>query len=91
MCAVALAGCADVKTPVEANTPTLTARDPAALHPETGDPRDAIDPRTISDRLETLYGGRFAKVSIPADPFSQFSDAVHPDIACPPGPWNGAR
>jgi hypothetical protein len=89
MCAVALAGCADVKTPVETKTPTLSATDPNGGAPE--DPRQTIDARPIVDRVEALYNGHLARVTIPADAFSQFSDAVHPDIACPPDNWNNVR
>jgi len=31
------------------------------------------------------------KVSIPPDEYSLASDAVHPDIACPPNSWSGSR
>jgi hypothetical protein len=30
-------------------------------------------------------------VSLPPDAFSQSADAVHPDIACPSGGWNGGK
>ena len=86
MCAVALAGCADVKTPVETKTPTFSAADPSGRTPEN--PRQTIDTRSIGDRIEALYGGHVARVTIPPDGFSQFSDAVHPDVACPPDHWN---
>ncbi|MEO7085585.1 MAG: hypothetical protein ABI085_14865 [Gemmatimonadaceae bacterium] len=88
MCAVALAGCADVKTPVETKSPTLSPADPSGRTPPN--PRQPIDSRTIGDRIEGLYNGHLSKVSIPADGFSKFGDAVHPDIACPPGNWNNA-
>ncbi|HEX3867660.1 MAG TPA: hypothetical protein VHV78_12945 [Gemmatimonadaceae bacterium] len=90
LCAVALAGCADVKGPVETKPPSLSPQDPGQ-DPSDPNPHSTLDPRSLADQLEAMYGGRVAKVSIPPDAFSQFSDAVHPDIACPPADWNGAR
>jgi hypothetical protein len=37
-----------------------------------------------------LLGSRLATVKIPPDEFSLASDAVHPDMACPPAGWAGA-
>jgi hypothetical protein len=89
MCAVALAGCADVKTPVETKSPTLSPADPSGRTPDN--PKQTIDSRSIGDRIEALYGGHIARVTIPADGFSQFADAVHPDVACHPDNWNNVR
>lgn len=36
-----------------------------------------------------MVTARLNKVTLPPDAFSQSSDAVHPDIACPRGGWNG--
>jgi hypothetical protein len=89
LCAAALAGCSDLKAPVEPRTSAPSQ--PADNHPETPRPTDSFDPRPLSVRLEAMFGRSLAKVSIPADSFSQASDAVHPDIACPPDSWMGAR
>jgi hypothetical protein len=35
--------------------------------------------------------GNFARVTLPPDAFSQSADAVHPDMVCPAGGWNGNR
>jgi hypothetical protein len=87
MCAVALAGCSDVKNPVESLNPYTAA----AGHPEGPTPKVTIDPRPIADRIDALFGDHLGKVTIPADAFSLASDAVHPDMACPPNAWNGAK
>jgi hypothetical protein len=91
MCAVALAGCSDVKAPVETKLLPFTAGNPIDRHPEQFDPRATVDPRPISERLDGLFDARLKRVNIPADGFSQASDAVHPDMACPPEAWMGAR
>jgi hypothetical protein len=91
LCVVALAGCSEVKGPVEPKYPSLLPVKPVGQTPEAGIPDVRIDPRTVPDRLEALFGSPLVRVSLPADPFSQSPDAVHPDIACPPDSWNGAR
>jgi hypothetical protein len=89
LCAAALAGCADVKTPVESKLPPLSAADPTGRSPEN--PKQGVDTHSIGERVEALYGGHITRVTIPPDGFSQFSDAVHPDVACPPDNWNDSR
>src|SRR5438270_10173794 len=91
MCAAALAGCSDVKAPVEPKNSPLLPKEPIDQHPAANEPRIRLDPRPLAVRLEALFGTGLAKVTIPADEFSQSSDAVHPDIACPPVSWNGGR
>jgi hypothetical protein len=91
MCAVALAGCSDAKAPVETKPLAFAVTNPLDSHPAPTDSHTGIDPRPIADRLDALFGARLSKVSIPADGVSQASDAVHPDMACPPDNWNGAR
>ena len=86
LCAAALVACADAKGP------TLpVARKSAAALPRPGQPdapeRTTVDPRPVPDRLQDLIGAGIAKVDIPPDGFSLTSDAVHPDIACPPAGW----
>jgi hypothetical protein len=90
LCAVALAGCSDAKAPMEPKSTALHPSNPIDKHPEAARPQVFIDPRSLPERLEELFGKRIARVSMPADGFSQASDAVHPDIACPPDSWNGA-
>jgi hypothetical protein len=36
-----------------------------------------------------MVGRQFGRVTLPPDAFSQSADAVHPDIACTSGGWNG--
>jgi hypothetical protein len=87
MCAVALAGCSDVKNPAELRHSLPVS----AGQPEAPAPRVAFDSRPIPERIESMFGDHLAKVTIPEDATSLASDAVHPDIACPPEAWNGAR
>jgi hypothetical protein len=91
LCAVALAGCSDMKAPVETKPLAFPTDNPLDSHPGSANPRTAVDPRTIPERLDLLFNARLRKVNIPADSYSQASDAVHPDMACPPDAWNGAR
>jgi hypothetical protein len=91
MCAAALVGCTDVKTPVESKIPSVAPAKPVDRDPEQPAPGPTVDSRSIADRVDGLFGKRLSKVSIPSDGFSQASDAVHPDMACPPDSWNGAR
>jgi len=53
-------------------------------------PLEKLDPRTVKDRLEDLVAARFGRVTLPPDAFSLSAEAVHPDIACPTGGWNGS-
>jgi hypothetical protein len=88
-CAVALVACADSQNPtVPVSSRPLRPTD-TPLAP--GSTNTQFDPRSVPDRIEELVGQRLAKVSIPPDGFSLSSDAVHPDIACPPNVWSGAR
>ena len=89
MCVVALAGCSDVKAPVEPKS--SAPANPVDKGPQAERPRPSIDPRSISERLEELFGQRLSKVTLPADPFSLSPDAVHPDVACSTESWNGAQ
>ena len=91
LCVVALAGCSDGKAPLEPKGTSLSPASPVDGHPESGFGDPQFDARPISERLEALFGAPLARVSLPADQFSQSPDAVHPDIACPPDSWNGAR
>lgn len=88
LCAAALVACADAKTPTTS---------PAVRNPGTGVdsgntgssgslPSDA---RPVPVRLQALLGDDLTTVSIPPDGFSGASDAVHPDMACPDGDWQG--
>lgn len=87
MCAVALAGCSDVNTPIVSNR---TALDPTNPNPDPIS-HNGIDPRSIADRVENMFTQRLGKVVMPPDAYSQSSEAVHPDITCAPDAWNGAR
>ena len=91
LCAVALAGCSASPTPVESRSrvhPTDRTFDTPGGRP---DRRATFDPRLISERVDALFTARLATVGIPVDGVSRASDAVHPDIACPPDSWNGSR
>ena len=88
-CAVALVACADSQNPTVPASPRPLRPTDAPLAPSSTNTQ--FDPRTIPDRVEELVGQRLAKVSIPPDGYSLSSDAVHPDIACPPDIWSGAR
>ncbi|HEY4218316.1 MAG TPA: hypothetical protein VGM67_14340 [Gemmatimonadaceae bacterium] len=90
LCAVALAGCSDVKLPT-ASKPQQAANTPAAPTPRPPDPQPPAVPPSVADRLDSMFVHRMEQVAIPADDFSEASDAVHPDMACPPASWNGAR
>jgi hypothetical protein len=87
-CAAALVACADSNPTVPANSRPSPRSAGVPVDPRTA--RDKIDPRSIPDRLEALVNQQLTKVNIPPDEFSLASDAVHPDVACPPGRWNGA-
>jgi len=83
-----LAACADAKAPT---SPPRFSADPSAPG-EPSAPHQRIDPRPISEQIESLIRPRFARVTLPADGFSQSSEAVHPDMTCPTtSPWNGTR
>jgi len=90
MCAVALVGCSDAS---QTAAPRRTLTSDAAIdgHPINGRPHDIVDPRTLTQKVEGLFARHLVQVTIPSDGFSQAPDAVHPDIACPPASWMGAR
>jgi len=88
VCLIALAACADSKTPT-APTARLAASGDRPGEPRA--PRQRIDPRPISEQLDALLRPAFSRVTLPADGFSLSSEAVHPDIACPTAAWNGVR
>ncbi|MFI5228289.1 MAG: hypothetical protein ACHQWU_04425 [Gemmatimonadales bacterium] len=87
--AIVLVACADAKTstgPYRGVQPS-----PPDTHAESALVGSHIDPRSLGDRIDALVAPTLAQVAIPPDGFSQSPDAVHPDIACPPGEWNGRR
>jgi hypothetical protein len=89
MAVATLVGCSDSR---EAAITAPVKIAPASAHLDSGaSNRYPIDPKPITDRVAALMGGRLARVTLPPDSFSRSSDAVHPDIACPPENWNGAR
>lgn len=91
MCAVALVACSDSKAPT-VTSPTAPVKPPAGPFPDsTGNGGLSLDPRSIPDRIADLVSARFASVALPTDVMSKSPDAVHPDIACRDGGWNGNR
>jgi hypothetical protein len=89
MCAVALVSCSDAHSP-SVTAPSLKHA-PAVGHEDPGFANNQVDARTVPGRIADLIGSGFERVTLPADTFSRSADAVHPDIACPPDDWNGAR
>ena len=89
MCAAALVGCSDASHPSEPRS--LASSAAIDGHPAPQRPTVSFDSRTVTQRIEALFTRRLVQVSIPSDDFSQASDAVHPDMACPPTNWMGAR
>src|SRR4051812_19181691 len=89
-CAVALVACADAKAPTAVSSQPFNPILPAP-HADSVRGYDRLDGRPLPDRVAELVGRRFAKVVLPADTYSEATDAVHPDIACPPATWNGTR
>lgn len=86
-CAAALVACSDAKTPtVTAPSLVPTGRLDTVSHSTTH-----VDSRSVLDRVAGLVGAKFSKVVLPPDLFSLSSDAVHPDVACQDGLWNGTR
>lgn len=86
-CAAALVACSDSKSPTGPDSSTRLA--PARRAPEPAAPSATFDPRSLTERIETLVTARLGQVVLPPDAFSASADAVHPDIACPDGGWNG--
>jgi hypothetical protein len=90
MCAAALVGCSEVNTPIDSNRSALEPTNPIGWTPAPSG-HDVLDPKSIPDRVEDALTQRFGRVEMPADAYSQSSEAVHPDITCAPDSWNGAR
>jgi hypothetical protein len=90
LCVVALVACSDV-APVSPPTVAPLFSAPAKAHPETTSTVNRLGRGAIPDRVQELVSAGFAKVILPADAFSLSPDAVHPDVACPGGSWNGAN
>jgi hypothetical protein len=86
--AVALAACSDAGHSSAPLEPRLAA---PPLHADSNSTTAHTDARSIPERLSHLVAMRFSQVSLPPDNFSLSSDAVHPDVACMPTAWNGAR
>lgn len=84
ICAAALVACSDTR-------PTAPGSVPTPHDPISDQPLAKSNARSSKDVLEALVSRQFARVTLPADAFSQSADAVHPDIACPPGGWKGAK
>ena len=87
-CAAALVACSD-SGPTAPSSPRYAV--PASGPSEPGGSREGFDPRSLTQRIEALVTSHFARVTLPPDAFSQSADAVHPDIACPGGGWNGGK
>jgi hypothetical protein len=85
MCAVALVGCSET-SPIAPRS-NLTPRDEAPYPKQL---EGKFDERSVKDWIETLVGEHFGRVTLPPDAFSRSADAVHPDMACMPGGWNGS-
>jgi hypothetical protein len=88
-CAAALVACSDVRSPTAPVSPFRAV--PAGSPFEPASSAENLDPRSLTDRIETLVTGQLTRVTLPPDAFSQSADAVHPDIACPGGGWNGGK
>src|SRR6185437_4324436 len=90
-CAAALLACSDANAPVAV---TSSHHHPVVAEPHADSAvqtSSRLDGRSIPDRVADLMTRGFAKVALPADTYSLATDAVHPDIACPPDSWNGAK
>jgi hypothetical protein len=87
-CAAALVACSDSRGPTGPVSP-LFRTPPEGAPTEPGAPAEKFDPTSLTGRIEAMMTARFAKVTLPPDAFSQSADAVHPDMVCPPGGWNG--
>lgn len=85
MCAAALVACSDSRP----TAPFRSHLTPADGAPEPGATSQKLDSRSTKEWVEALVGRQFGRVTLPPDGFSKSADAVHPDIACPPGNWNG--
>ena len=87
LCAAALVGCSDT-SPIAPPRTKLLPRDEV---PEPKVVQEKFDPRSVKELLEAAVASRFGRVTLPPDAFSKSADAVHPDMACMPGGWNGAN
>ncbi len=90
LCAVALAACSDAKAPTAISTAAAPI-DSASAKPGQVQPAPAPDTSHAVGLVEGMMSARLARVSLPADGFSLSPDAVHPDMACPPEPWNAQK
>jgi hypothetical protein len=88
LCAVALVACSDAKAPTAAPSATIPV---VPLDTAVNSPTVATDSTAPLNRVEAMMSAGLTKVSLPADQFSLSSDAVHPDMACPPEPWNAEK
>lgn len=95
---VLLAACGDQAVPTAARRAPRAATEGAARAVLPSDhgpmvPSDTTTPdaRPVLTRIETLMSASLSNIAIPPDGFSKAPDAVHPDVACAPGAWNGAR
>lgn len=96
---VLLTGCTDRSIPTAIRAGAPAAQDQAGII--QGKPADtrptmpantmAVDTTPVLARIEAMVTSSLAAVPIPPDAFSRASDAVHPDVACAPAVWNGAR
>src|SRR5689334_5959367 len=88
-CAAALLACSDAHAPTAVSNPRQLP-DLPRVHADSLHDYNRLDGRAIPERVAELISRRLGKVILPADGFSLATDAVHPDIACPPSSWNGA-
>ncbi len=93
LCLLTLVGCSDAATPTE-RAPVVVHSHVAPGSPNDATPKSALtrtgaDVAPLMTRLEGMIGPKVDQVALPADDYSNSSDAVHPDIACPGQGWNG--
>src|SRR5579884_3104815 len=91
-CAAALLACSDASP---APVAVIPQRRPVpaipAPHGDSVQTYSRVDARPVPERIADLVARGLAHVALPADGYSLATDAVHPDIACPPDSWNGAK
>lgn len=85
MCAAALVACSDASP----TAPVRLRSAPGGGISEPGAAPEKFDPRSVKERVQALVEKQFSRVTLPPDVFSRSAEAVHPDIACPTGGWNG--
>ncbi|MDE3172759.1 MAG: hypothetical protein KGN74_06775 [Gemmatimonadota bacterium] len=94
---VFLAACGDqvspTATPHAPRAAAATARAPLPNDHGPMLPGDsaATEAVPVLSRVAALMVASLTNVAIPPDGYSHAPDAVHPDVACAPGGWNGAR